>query len=114
LEKKWRWKQKRLESWHGSAIIVFMKLRISIILLGASLILNAGCSTMKSAYNGQEQSHFTNPAKMTAMQNPNALPPIAEGPVAPDMHAANPGGTGSGAMTGMSSPDSWGGALSTR
>jgi predicted HTH domain antitoxin len=103
-----------LALWHQSAIIVFMKLRISIIALGASLLLNTGCSTVKTAYNGNEGSRFTNPAKLTAMQNPNALPPVAEAPVMQDTHAANPGGTGSGMMTGMSQPDSWGGALSTR
>jgi len=48
------------------------------------------------------------------MTNSQALPPVAEAPVMQDTHAANPGGTGSGAMTGMSAPDSWGGALSSR
>jgi len=48
------------------------------------------------------------------MNNPNPLPPIAEGPVMPETHSANPGGTGSGMMTGMSSPETWGGTLSTR
>jgi hypothetical protein len=91
-----------------------MKLRISIILLGASLMLNSGCSSVKSAYNGDERSHFANPAKVAAAKDPNALPPVAEGPVEQDTHTANPGGTGSGAMTGMSTPDTWGGALSVR
>ena len=94
--------------------MVFMKLRISIITLGVSLLVNSGCTTVKSAYNGNEGSHFTNPAKVTAMNNPQGLAPVAEGPVTPDTHAANPGGTGSGAMTGMSDTDTWGGALSVR
>jgi hypothetical protein len=91
-----------------------MKLRLSIILLGASLLLNVGCSTAKTAYNGVERSHFTNPAKVAALNNTQALPPIAEGPVTPETHSANPGGTGSGSMTGMSSPETWGGSLSVR
>ncbi len=91
-----------------------MKLRISIILLGASLVLNSGCSTVKSAYNGDERSHFANPAKVAESKNPNTLAPVAEGPVEEDTHTASPGGTGSGAMTGMSTPDTWGGALSVR
>jgi len=91
-----------------------MKLRISIIILAASLLLNAGCSSVKSAYNGNEGSRFTNPAKVAAMNNSQSLPPIAEGPVAPEIHAANPGATGAGSMTGMSTPESWGGALSVR
>jgi len=94
--------------------MVFMKLRISIILLGVSLLVNAGCSTVKSAYNGNEGSHFTNPAKRTAMNNQQGLEPVAEAPVTPETHTANPGGTGAGAMTGMSAPDSWGGSLSVR
>ena len=81
---------------------------------GVSLLMNAGCSSVKSAYNGNEGSHFANPAKVTAMSNSQTLPLVAEGPVTPDTHAANPGGTGAGAMTGMSAPDSWGGKLSTR
>ena len=92
----------------------FMKLRISIIGLGLSLLLNAGCSTVKTAYNGTESSRFTNPALRTAKTDSQALPPVAEGPGVQDVHTANSGGTGSGAMTGMSSPDSWGGALSSR
>ena len=44
-----------------------MKLRISIIALGVSLLVNSGCSTVKTAYIGNEQSHFTNPAKIAAM-----------------------------------------------
>ena len=91
-----------------------MKLRISIIALGLSLLVNAGCSTAKTAYNGYEDSHFANPAKRTAMNNPSGLTPVAEGPVTPDTHTAYPGGTGSGAMTGMSSPETWGGSLSVR
>ena len=91
-----------------------MKLRISIISLAASLLLNTGCSSVKSAYNGNEGSRFTNPAKVAAMNNSQALPPVAEGPVAPDLHAVNPGGTGAGSMTGMSAPETWGGALSVR
>ena len=91
-----------------------MKLRISIITLGVSLLANAGCTTVKTAYSGQEGSHFTNPAKLTAMNQPQGLEPVAEGPVTPATHAANPGGTGSGSMTGMSNPDSWGGDLTTR
>jgi len=91
-----------------------MKLRISIIALAASFLVNSGCSSVKSAYNGDEGSHFTNPAKLTAMESPNGLEPVAEGPVTPETHTANPGGTGSGSMTGMSSPDTWGGSLSVR
>ena len=91
-----------------------MKLRISITVLAASLLVNVGCSSVKSAYNGNEGSRFTNPAKVAAMNNSQALPPVAEGPVAPDIHAANPGGTGAGSMTGMSAPENWGGALSDR
>jgi len=103
-----------------------MKLRISIIALGMSLLLNSGCSTAKTAYNGTEKSYFTNPAKRTAMNNPQGLEAVAEGPVTPDTHAANPGGTGSGAMTGMSidsqfpaaaakpADETWGGSLSVR
>jgi hypothetical protein len=91
-----------------------MKLRISIILLGASLILNSGCSTVKSAYNGDERSRFANPSKVAAAKNPGELAPVGDGPVDTDIHAANPGGTGSGAMTGTSNPNSWGGALSDR
>jgi len=106
--------QKKLENWHRSVIIVFMKLRISIILLGASLVFNTGCSSVKSAYNGDERSHFANPAKVAASKSPNTLAPVAEGPVDQDLHTASPGGTGSGAMTGMSTPDTWGGALSVR
>jgi hypothetical protein len=94
--------------------MVFMKMRISIIALGVSFLVNAGCSTAKTAYNGTERSHLRNPAKVAAMNNPNPLPPIAEGPVMPETHSANPGGTGSGMMTGMSSPETWGGTLSTR
>ena len=91
-----------------------MKLRISIIALAASLLVNVGCSTVKTAYQGDEHSHFTNPAKLTAMNNPDKLPPVAEGPVEQPTHSANPGGTGSGVMTGTSSPETWGGALSSR
>jgi hypothetical protein len=91
-----------------------MKLRISIILFGASLLLNTGCANVKTAYSGTERSHFANPAKVAAMNNPGNLPPVAEGPVTQDTHSANPGGTGSGSMTGMSSPETWGGALSVR
>jgi len=91
-----------------------MKLRISIIALGLSLLVNSGCSSVKTAYEGNEGSHFTNPAKVTAMTSAQPLPPIAEGPVTPDTHAANSGGTGSGSMMGMSNTDSWGGALSDR
>lgn len=91
-----------------------MKLRISIMLLGASLMLNTGCSSVKTAYSGAEGSHFTNPAKIAAMNNSQSLPPVAEGPVVPDTHSANPGGTGSGSMTGMSYPETWGGSLSSR
>ena len=107
-------KQKKLEMWHRSANMVFMKMRISITLLGISLLVNAGCSTAKMAYDGTERSHFTNPAKRTAMSNSQALPPVAEGPVTPDTHSANPGGIGSGSMTGMSAPETWGGSLSSR
>jgi len=91
-----------------------MKLRISIIVLGASLLLNSGCTTVKSAYNGTERSHFTNPTKIAELNNPQNLPPVAEGPVEPQTHTANPGGTGSGSMSGMSNPEVWGGALTTR
>jgi hypothetical protein len=91
-----------------------MKLRISIIVLGASMLLNSGCTSVKSAYNGTERSHFTNPSKVAALNNPQTLAPVAEGPVEPDTHSANPGGTGSGSMTGMSSPENWGGSLTTR
>jgi len=48
------------------------------------------------------------------MNDPQALPPVAEGPVMPETHTAYPGGTGSGAMTGMSAPETWGGSLSVR
>ena len=89
-----------------------MKLRISIIVLGASLLLNAGCSTAKMAYEGRETSRFTNPEKVASMNNGQPLLPVAEGPVDPPTHAAYPGGTGSGAMTGMSDTDTWGGPLS--
>ena len=91
-----------------------MKLRISIIALGVSLLVNSGCSSVKSAYNGDEGSRFTNPAKLTAMNSDKALPPVAEAPVVPETHSANPGGTGSGSMTGLSSPESWGGSLTSR
>ena len=91
-----------------------MKLRISIIALGVSLLVSTGCSSVKTAYNGYEGSHFTNPTKRTAMNNQQPLPPVAEAPVTADTHTANPGGTGSGAMTGMSAPETWGGALSVR
>jgi hypothetical protein len=91
-----------------------MKLRISIIVLGASLLLNSGCATVKTAYNGTERSHFTNPEKVAAMNSGQPLAPIAEGPVTPETHSANPGGIGSGSMMGMSSPEVWGGALSDR
>jgi uncharacterized protein YceK len=94
--------------------MVFMNMRISIMVIGVSFLVNAGCSTVKSAYNGNEGSHFTNPAKVAAMNNSQGLPPVAEGPVMPETHAANPGGTDVGSMMGMSSPDSWGGSLSTR
>ncbi len=91
-----------------------MKMRISIIAVGAALLVKAGCSSVKSAYNGDEQSRFTNPAKVADMNNPNALPPVAEGPVTPDTHAANVSGPGPSSMTGMSSPNTWGGNLSDR
>jgi hypothetical protein len=91
-----------------------MKLRISIIVLGASVLLNSGCSSVKTAYDGTEKSHFTNPAKVAALNSPEGLAPIAEGPVTPETHGANPGGTGAGSMTGMSSPETWGGQLSVR
>ncbi len=78
------------------------------------MLVTSGCTTVKTAYNGTEASHFTNPAKRVAMNDPQALPPIAEGPVTPDTHAANPGGIGQGSMTGMSAPDTWGGSLSDR
>jgi len=91
-----------------------MKLRISIIAFAASILLNSGCSSVKTAYNGTEKSHFTNPDKVTAMNSAQPLPPIAEGPVIPETHSAYPGGTGSGSMTGTSEPENWGGALSVR
>ena len=91
-----------------------MKMRISIIALGVSLLVNAGCTTVKTAYNGDEGSRFTNPAKLTAMNNPNALPPVAEAPMSSQQNAANPGNTGAGSMTGSTSPNTWGGSLSTR
>jgi hypothetical protein len=107
--------------------MVFMKLRISIIAFGASLLLNAGCSTVKSAYNGDEQSHFTNPAKIAEMKDEQqGLAPVAAPPPSTPEGAAGAGGIGVGAMTGLSTepqfqqtttqPDSssWGGALSTR
>ena len=47
------------------------------------------------------------------MNNPQCLEPVAEQPLT-ETHAANPGGTGSGAMTGMSDPETWGGPLSVR
>jgi len=78
------------------------------------MLLNVGCSSVKSAYNGEEHSHFANPSKVAALKNPNELPPVAEGPVDQDIHTANSGGTGTGSMTGMSTPDTWGGALSVR
>ena len=104
--------------------MVFMKLRISIIALAVSLLLNAGCTTVKTAYNGTEKSRFTNPAKIAAMSN-QGLPPVAEPPATLETGAANPGGTGSGMMTGMSTvpqfpaqqtvpAPSWGGTLSVR
>jgi len=77
------------------------------------MLMTAGCANVKTAYNGYERSHFTNPAKVTAM-NSQALPPIAEGPVVPETHSANPGGIGAGSMMGMSAPENWGGALSSR
>ncbi len=77
-------------------------------------MLNSGCSTMKTAYNGTEKSHFTNPTKVAAMNSGQPLLPVAEGPVTPETHSAYPGGTGSGSMTGMSTPDTWGGSLSVR
>jgi hypothetical protein len=88
-----------------------MKLRISIILLGASLLLNSGCASTKTAYNGEEHSRFANPGK-TAETNNQSLAAVGEGPVTQSTHSANPGGTGEGAMTGTSEPDTWGGALS--
>jgi hypothetical protein len=91
-----------------------MKLRISIIAFGASILLNSGCATVKTAYNGTERSHFTNPEKVADMNSAQPLPPIAEGPVIPETHSANPGGTGFGSMTGMSEPEAWGGSLSDR
>jgi len=90
----------------------FMKLRISILALGLSLLVNAGCSSVKTAYDGTEDSRFANPAK-TAGAGSQTLSPVAEAP-APVIHAANPGGTGAGSMTGTTMPDAWGGALSTR
>jgi uncharacterized protein YceK len=123
-------KKKKLENWHSSANIVFMKLRISIILLGASLLINSGCSSVKSAYNGKEGSRFTNPAKIAALNNPQGaqagLEPVASGP---DAQLDQSGWTGPYHMTGVStepqfqqqtsasstaSEGSWGGALSTR
>ncbi|HEX4083770.1 MAG TPA: hypothetical protein VHY22_02575 [Chthoniobacteraceae bacterium] len=106
--------QKKLEKWHASANMVFMKLRISIIALGISFLVNAGCSTVKTAYNGDEQSRFTNPAKIAEAKNPNGLEPVAEGPVMPETHTANTGGVGINSMTGSSEPESWGGSLSDR
>jgi uncharacterized protein YceK len=107
--------------------MVFMKLRISIIALGVSLLVNAGCSSVKSAYNGDEGSHFTNPAKVTAMNNAaEGLPQVAEAPEPAVSIAAGAGGTGVGAMTGLSTQpefqqpsktadaSSWGGSLSDR
>ena len=94
----------------------FMKLRISIVALGLSLLVNAGCSSVKTAYNGEEQSHFTNPAKLASTANTQGLPPVAEAPAdaTPLVPAANPGGTGGGSMAGTTMPDSWGGSLETR
>ncbi len=77
-------------------------------------MLNSGCATVKTAYNGTEKSYFTNPEKIAVMNSGQPLPPIAEGPVIPETHSAYPGGTGSGSMTGMSMPESWGGTLSDR
>ena len=59
-----------------------MKLRISIIALAASLLLNTGCSTVKTAYTGEEHSRFTNPAKIASMSNTQqqTLAPVAEAP----------------------------------
>jgi uncharacterized protein YceK len=105
--------------------MVFMKLRISIIALGMSLLVNSGCSTVKSAYTGTEQSHFTNPAKIAAMNAENqGLAPVAEPPPSTPPSSYGAGGTGVGRMTGLStqpqfqansgSAASWGGALSTR
>jgi hypothetical protein len=107
-------KQKLLELWQRSDIIVFMKLRISIIFFGAALLFTTGCSTVKTAYSGQEHSYFANPAKSTAANNPSALPPVAEAPAPAPGASANPGATGAGAMTGTSAPETWGGALSDR
>jgi len=109
-----------------------MKLRISIILLGASFLINSGCSSVKSAYDGKEGSRFTNPAKIAAMTNPQGaqpgLAPVAEAPT-PDAQLDSTGWTGPYHMTGVStqpqfqqqtsasttaSEGSWGGALSTR
>ncbi len=84
------------------------------MLLGASFLLNTGCTTVKTAYNGTERSRFTNPEKIAEMKGTEPLAPVAEGPVTPETHAAYPGGTGSGSMTGMSTPDTWGGSLSDR
>jgi hypothetical protein len=106
--------QKKLETWHGGGTIVFMKLRISIVLFGAVLPLVTGCTTVKTAYNGTERSAFTNPDKIAAMRGGQTLAPVAEGPVMPEVHAANPGGIGEGSMTGLSDPETWGGALSDR
>ena len=77
-------------------------------------MLNSGCATVKTAYNGTERSRFTNPEKIAAMNSNQPLPPIAEKPVMEESHSANPGGTGFGSMAGMSFPETWGGALSDR
>ncbi len=76
-------------------------------------MLNSGCSTARMAYEGKEQSRLTNPEKVAAMNNGQTLLPVAEPPLDPPDHSAYPGGTGSGAMTGMSNPETWGGRLST-
>lgn len=94
--------------------MVFMKLRISITLLSTVVFGMTGCSTMKTAYNGNERSRLANPAKVASANRSEQLAPVAEGPVTPMTHSANPGGTGSGAMTGTSNPEAWGGALSSR
>lgn len=91
-----------------------MKLRISITLLPAIILGVTGCSTMKSAYNGNESSRLANPALTASANNGQQLAPVAEAPITPLTHSANPGGTGSGAMTGTSNTDAWGGALSSR
>ncbi len=104
-----------------------MKLRISIIALGMSLLVNSGCTSFKSAYVGDEHSHFTNPAKIAAMDNAQAgLPPVAAPPEGPVPTTYGAGGTGVGRMTGLSTEpqfpgsdstadsSAWGGALSTR